>query len=209
MRHKNIILVLAFLLVVLVIIKTIAPATYPLSINYRLGEEKKVLRLASKFIHERPDSLEKSIKWDSFSIGDAMGQMKKNSHNTTDTTIILAGEEIPCNTTYFYDLDSCLVEVHLYFNGSRLYLDDVTEKVKNLYGNNYMLVTQDSFIKRYFWICGNNIVFYHHHVSFEGLLCVANLSGLSDADLIKIIEDLSVIYIVPQSKSLVSHYNRD
>lgn len=41
MRHKNIILVLAFLLVVLVIIKTIAPATYPLSINYRLGEEKK------------------------------------------------------------------------------------------------------------------------------------------------------------------------
>jgi hypothetical protein len=191
MRHKYIILALAALLVGLLIIKTVAPTSYPLSTNYEWGDDAKVEKRASVLLNERPDAGEKSIKWDDFSIGDTREQMRSKVRNTTDTSIVLAGTTIPCKTTYFYDSEDRLIEAHFFFSSYTSHPRTAKSKAIEVYGMNYLEVYNYNKLmkrnanERYFWVCGNSLVVYEDDgVSKDGTLCVADITGLSDEQLI-------------------------
>lgn len=190
MRHKYIILALAALLVGFIVIKSIAPTSYPLSTNYEYGDDAKVEKRASVLLSERPDAGEKSIRWDDFSIGETREQISSKMRNTTDTSVVLAGTRIPCKSTFFYDSEDRLIEAHFFFSSYTSHPRTAKSKAIEVYGKNYLEVYNYNKLmkrnanERYFWVCGSSLVVYEDDgVSNDGTLCVADITGLTDEQL--------------------------
>ena len=116
MRHKKIILVLIGVLIVLIFLKVYGPNWYPMSMNFDYGKEAKLERLSTRFLKDRETPSTNAIRWDSFSIGDTQEQVKTSAKNTTESTVVLAGNTFPCKTNFFYDSDGKLTCLLSRFN---------------------------------------------------------------------------------------------
>jgi len=216
MRHKYIILALLGLLIVLIILKVNEPTKYPLSTNYEWGKEAKLERLSDTFLSERQEASDNAIKWDSFHIGDTKEQVKSQAKFTTDTTVVLGGKTFPCKTTYFYNQDGRLIEVHMSFTSFGLSTRSVTEQVLKLYGDHYLRVYHYNSImkrnddERYFWLDGDKLVFYEDYCTTDdGYLCVADAAGLSNEQLKKYFRLGHVNNWQPHEPHIVSFVERD
>ena len=216
MRHKYIILALLILLIVLVILKVKEPTKYPLSINYVWGKETKLERLSNKFLEDRQEASENAVKWDSFQIGNTKELVKSKATFTTDTSVVLGGKTFPCKTTFFYDLDGRLIEVHMSFTSFGLSIKNVTEQVLKLYGDHYLKVynynneLRRNVEERYFWLYGKMLIFYEDDcITDDGYLCVADASGLTNEQLKKYFRLGHVNGRQPQEPHIVSFFDRD
>ncbi len=190
MRHKYIILGLLGFLLILILFKIIEPTHYPVSVKYEYGKEYRVEKVAYKFLKDREKASDNSIKWSSFQIGDTKEQVNATSDYVRSDTIILGDIVIPCATSYYYNSDNRLIEVHYSITEYGIKIWPITNRLLELYGPHYIRIYRSNNNDKYFWLDGNNLVTYSVQKEInDAFLSIMDISVLSQEQLVRFIRN--------------------
>lgn len=216
MRHKYIILGLLGLLIALVILKVYGPTHFPMSVKSDLFKREKVEKAARKFIEERIEASENTIKWAPYHIGDTRESLGVQELFIQNDTFVLGGLTVPCSTTYFFDESDRLIEVHISFTSSGIDIPPITGKVKEQYGKHYLNVYEyNPYLHRnsddrFFWLDGNNLVLYEVEISLnKSYLSIMDISCLSQEQLAKFIRSVRINGYNPYQSSVESFFESE